>query len=459
VDNFRTLGQFPLFEGWFGQGGFLREAHLVATAPVYLEHIGITAEPAGDGGRLQLTAAISNRSDRRATAAVEARIHDQTGKELTRFTSGRRRLTPAAEGELTVQEEVAYVRPWSPKDPALYTAEVTLLNDGMPVDALSTRFGFRKVEVKDAKILLNGEPVFLMGFNRHEDSPRTGMAVDLEQARADFEDMRRIGCNYVRLCHYPHHPGELDLCDELGLLVMTENGMNQWGSADFQDHPHPAVVPAPEDAPIILENGMRAIRKMVRRDRNHPSVILCSVSNETAERRADIMNGNSELIEYGRQLDPTRLWMHVSRDYKEDHYGPEYYRSDDVIVINTYPTHHVEINDENIKAGFPTSTQWIREQVQKLHRDFPDRPILVGEFGLPIDMGEEAQCAAVEAEFAALTEPYVAGGGLWHYAQHRWPGEDHPMSPYGYMSRDRKTRYKAMSVIERMFKAKAAALR
>jgi hypothetical protein len=458
VDNFRQVAQFPLFEGWFGQGGFLREARLVATNPVYLEHIGITAEPVGSVGIFRLKATISNADGMKAEVAIAVNIRDRAGKDVAAFISGKMvELTPGTEVELTIHGEIPNASSWSPNDSALYTAHVCMHRDGVCVDRMSTRFGIRRVEVKDAKILLNGKPLFLMGFNRHEDSPRTGMAVDLELAKTDFEDMKRIGCNYVRFCHYPHHPGELDLCDEMGLLVMTENAMNQWGSPDFNSRPHKGLVPAPEDAPLVLENGRRTLRKMVNRDMNHPCIILCSVGNESTESREDVMKGNSELIEYGKQLDPTRLWVHVSRDYKETHYRPDYYRSDDVIVINTYPTHYVEFSEENIKAGFPSSTQWMRDQLEKLHRDFPHRPILIGEFGLHIDQGEEAQAAAVAAEFAALTEPYVAGGGLWHYALHRWPDlDDHQMSPYGYMSRDRQTRYKAMSVIEKLFKAKAA---
>ncbi len=461
IDNFRELAQFPLFEGWFGQGGFLREARLLATHPVYLDHIGITTEPVGAVGLFRLKATISNADGMKAPVGITVNIRDRAGKDVASVISDKSvEVTPGTECELTVQGEVANAVPWSPENPALYTAHVCLHRDGVCVDRQSTRFGFRKVEIKDAKIQLNGKPVFLMGFNRHEDSPRTGMAVDLVQARADFEDMKRIGCNYVRFCHYPHHPGELDLCDELGLLVMAESSMNQWGSPDLNSRPYKGLVPAPEDAPLVLENGRRTLRKMVRRDMNHPCIIFFSVGNESTESREDVMNGNSELIEFGKKLDPTRLWVHVSRDYKETHYRPDYYRSDDVIVINTYPTHYVEFSEENIKAGFPSSTQWMRDQLEKLHRDFPHRPILIGEFGLHIDQGEEAQAAAVAAEFAALTEPYVAGGGLWHYALHRWPEfDDHQMSPYGYMSRDRQTRYKAMAVIEKMFKEKAASLR
>ena len=96
---------------------------------------------------------------------------------------------------------------------------MTLLNGRKTIDKQFSGTGFRSIELRDAKIFINGEPVYLQGFNRHEDSPSTGMAVDLQQAREDFIRMKKIGCNYVRFCHYPHHPGELDLCDELRVFL------------------------------------------------------------------------------------------------------------------------------------------------------------------------------------------------------------------------------------------------
>ena len=142
-----------------------------------------------------------------------------------------------------------------------------LSGGGQTLDSAEVRFGFRRIERRGTQLLLNGEPIYLTGFNRHEDSPTTGMATDLKTARQDLLDMKRAGANFVRLCHYPHHPGELELCDELGLLVMSEIPLWQW-DARLED---------------VASNGKklatakRQLERMIARDRNHPSVIFWSV--------------------------------------------------------------------------------------------------------------------------------------------------------------------------------------
>ncbi|MBN1342073.1 MAG: hypothetical protein JXQ73_05300 [Phycisphaerae bacterium] len=462
VDNIRQRAQFPLFEGWLGQGGFLREAALVASDPLSIEQVAIQAEPDAAGGRLCLKAFVVNHRSTSAQARLRVEVDEISGRSVGRLTSSVAEVRPGSSSELSIEAALADAKPWSPGQPNLYRAKVYLLEKDKPVDVATTRFGFRKVEVKDAKICLNGKPVLLLGFNRHEDSPRTGMAVDLEQARADFTAMKQIGCNYVRFCHYPHHPGELDLCDELGLLVMIESSMNEWGHVDHPD-PGGGFSLTPQDAPLVVENGKRTIRKMVKRDRNHPCVILCSVGNESAEERTDVVAGNSELVEYGRRLDPTRLWTHVSNSFNKPGYEA-FYRSDDVITINCYPTHHIKVDDTSLREKSPQSTRFMQEVTQKLHRLFPDKPIVLGEFGYPGGesgpRGAEIQAVATEAEFNGLTAPYVSGMSLWCYARHPWAtgagyAGNQLISPYGYVSRDRKTRFPAMTVVERMYKQRA----
>jgi beta-glucuronidase len=465
VDNLRTRGQFPLFEGWCGQGGFTREACVVATDETYLLQTFIEAEPAAGGGQLRLRAAVANGADRAMPLKMRVRVLDSKGGELTTLQSAVSSFAPGQGGKLSVEGIVPDAQAWSPDSPALYTAHVTLLSDGKPLDALTRRVGFRRVEVKEAKVILNGQPVFLKGFNRHEDSPRTGMAVDLAQAGMDFIAMKKMGCNYVRLCHYPHHPGELDLCDELGIMVLAESAMNEWGHVDHPD-PNGGFALAPEDAPLIMENARRTLRKMVQRDNHHPSIILWSISNENAEERSDVAEGNGELLRYGKTLDRSRPWTHVSNCHQKPGWE-SFYRFDDVIVVNVYPSHQpqVERTAATLAAGLPEATKYMENVLAKLHQQFPAKPIVIGEFGyLDGESGPESarlQTIATEAEIKGLNAAYVAGCALWVYARHPWAnqasyaGGKSIISPYGYVSHDRKTRFPALSVVERLFKQRA----
>ena len=455
VNNIRQLGQFPLFEGWYGQGGFLREASLVATGSTYIAKTMMVATlitgAQKQHGHISVRASVNNGSGQAQPLKMQVRISDKTGKVLTTLLSPVFSENPKAMGELLVEGDVPKVQWWSPDSPVLYTVEMSILQKGKIVDQQIRRTGFRNIEVRDAKIFVNGKQVYLLGFNRHEDSPRTGMAVDLQQAREDFCRMKKIGCNYVRFCHYPHHPGELDLCDELGLFVLAENAMNEWGHIDHPA-PNPAIPLDPEDAPLVIENAKRTLNKMVARDNHHPSIIIWSVSNENEESRKDVASGNAELIQFGRTLDQSRPWTHVSNCFRKDNWE-SFYRFDDVIVVNAYPTHWYTPTEEELNAGLPESTRIMENTLKKIHGRFPEKPIVIGEYGYPNgDAGENGakmQAVATEAEFKGLTAPYVAGGALWCFARHPWPWYN--VSNYGYVSRDRQSLFPAFSVVERLF--------
>ena len=455
VNNIRQRGQFPLFEGWYGQGGFLREAYLVATDKIHIDNTMLIATAniaeQKQQGHLTVSATVSNDANEARPLKISVAVRDKTGKTFATITSSVISLKAGETGDLEIEGNIPYVKWWSPDTPYLYDVEISLINDKKIVDKIVKRTGFRTIEVKDARFLINGQQVFLLGFNRHEDSPRTGMAADLRQVREDLMKMKKTGCNYVRLCHYPHHPGELDLCDELGLFVLAENAMNEWGHIDHQA-PNPAIPLEPKDAPLVVGNAKRTITKMVERDNHHPSIIIWSVSNENEETRKDVSNGNDELIQFGQSIDRSRPWTHVSNSFRKEGWE-NFYRFDDLIVVNVYPTHWYKPTEEEIEAGLPESTRIMQDTLKRLHDKYPNKPIVVGEYGFPEgdsgEAGARKQSVATEAEFKGLTAPYVAGGGIWCYARHPWPWNN--TSSYGYVSRDRMSYFPALSLIERLF--------
>jgi hypothetical protein len=456
VNNIRQRAQFPLFEGWYGQGGFLREASLIATDKIYIASTMLNAKAITDfqkqQGHLIVRATVNNDAGNTLTLKLNVSVRDKNGKTFAALTSSAILLEAGKRGDISVEGNIPDVRWWSPDTPVLYNVEVSLINDTKVVDKVVKRTGFRTIEIIDAKILVNGEQIFLLGFNRHEDSPLTGMAADLRQVREDLMQMKKTGCNYVRLCHYPHHPGELDLCDELGLFVLAENAMNEWGHIDHPA-PNPAIPLEPGDAPLVIGNAKRTLTKMIERDNHHPSIIIWSVSNENEETRKDVSNGNDELIQFGRTIDGSRPWTHVSNSFRKEGWE-NFYRFDDVIVVNAYPTHWYTPDEEEIKAGLPESTIIMRDTLKRLHDKFPQKPIVIGEYGFPDgdrgEAGARKQAVATEAEFRGLTAPYIAGGGIWCYARHPWPWNN--FSNYGYVSRDRMSFFPAFSVVERLYK-------
>ncbi|HKN95768.1 MAG TPA: glycoside hydrolase family 2 TIM barrel-domain containing protein, partial [Pseudonocardiaceae bacterium] len=166
--------------------------------------------------------------------------------------------------------QIAGVEPWSAERPRLYTAVVTAAGESM-----TTRIGFRTVAVVDGRLTVNGQPLLLRGVNRHEWDPERGRAVDPELAAHDVLLMKRHNVNAVRTSHYPPNQAFLDYCDEFGLWVVDE--------CDLETHGFLMVGwrGNPSDDPVWREAYLDRMRRMVERDKNHPSVIMWSLGNES----------------------------------------------------------------------------------------------------------------------------------------------------------------------------------
>jgi beta-galactosidase len=181
------------------------------------------------------------------------------------------RLAPPPNGLVALRAVVPSVEPWSAENPRLYQLTVHLLSpSGDIVDEASYRLGFRRVEINGLDLLINGARVFIRGVNRHDFDRHTGRVVSVESMRADLIQMKQFGFNAVRTSHYPNDPAFLDLTDELGLYVVDE--------ADIESH---AFYRALCDDPRYLNQWVTRVSRMAQRDKNHASVILWSLGNES----------------------------------------------------------------------------------------------------------------------------------------------------------------------------------
>jgi beta-galactosidase len=173
--------------------------------------------------------------------------------------------------ELEFTRLVSNPRKWTAETPHLYTLLLALKNPaGQVLEVLQTRVGFRSVEIKDGKILVNGVAVYFRGVNRHEHDPATGHAVTVESMVEDILLMKRFNLNAVRTCHYPDDPRWYDLCDEYGLYLIDEANIESHGVWD-------RLTKHPDWKTAFLERGSR----MVERDKNHPSILIWSLGNES----------------------------------------------------------------------------------------------------------------------------------------------------------------------------------
>jgi beta-galactosidase len=286
-----------LDEGWFYEGaGIYRHVWLTKTAPVHIERWGTSVRPdfgsatgvvTGAGPvTVLLTTDVANDSDANVVGRLHTALVDGAGKTVA--TAVSEPATVAARDSQTFKMHTIVTHPqiWSLETPNLYQAVTTLVVDGKAVDRDSTTFGMRTLRFDaDKGFFLNGKPVKVKGTCNHQDHAGVGEAIPDRIQSYRLERLKWIGSNACRTSHNPPTPEFLDACDRLGMLVLDETRM---------------MSSSPE--------GLSELERLVKRDRNHPSVFLWSLGNEEPEqgntRGARIVRTMKSLQ---RKLDPTRL--------------------------------------------------------------------------------------------------------------------------------------------------------
>lgn len=226
--------------------------------------------------------------------------------------------------EVTLEVEVPVSSPhkWSDESPYLYTLLLALKDAAeKTLEVISCRVGFRQVEIRNGQVLLNGVPIVFKGVNRHEHDPDTGHVVTLESMRQDICLMKQLNFNAVRTSHYPNDPRWYDLCDEYGLLVIDEANIETHG---VWDRP----TKDPEWAAAFMERGMR----MVERDKNHPSVVIWSLGNESG-----YGPNHAALAGWIHRYDPTRPVHYEGATSQGVYEGPHTAPEIDIVSV-MYPS-------------------------------------------------------------------------------------------------------------------------
>ncbi|MEU8988238.1 glycoside hydrolase family 2 TIM barrel-domain containing protein [Streptomyces sp. NPDC048558] len=272
-------------------GGITRSVLLYATDPLYLADVTVRAAFSGE---LRVDCRV--RDARGALPSgwyVSGELDGQLlvqDREFDRFNTEDERVSDFL-GEARMRTTVEDVRTWNAETPELYGLTVRLhRSDGTVADTSHHRVGFRDVEIVGRDLLVNGERVFIRGVNRHDFHPLTGRTVSYDDMRADLVLLKRFGFNAIRTAHYPNDPALYDLGDELGFYVVDE--------ADIESHDHAHEV---ADDPRYLNAFVDRVSRLVLRDKNHPSVIIWSLGNES-----DYGANHDAAAGWVRRHDPTR---------------------------------------------------------------------------------------------------------------------------------------------------------
>lgn len=248
------------------------------------------------------------------------------------------------------------VKEWLFETPELYEAEVKVLQDGIVVDDLIDRFGFREVEIKGKKIMVNGRQIRIKGLCRHEDHPQFGCALPYAAIAADLDIIRNLGANSVRTAHYPNDEVFLDLCDELGLLVWEENHARGLSIEQMQN-------------PNFEPQAEQVIREMIPLHYNHPCIYIWGILNECASDTEYGKECYQRQFDIIRELDASRPRSFASCKFKTDIcFGlPE------VVSYNIYPLWY---HDTPVDEYLDDLYQWIQKETGGA-----GKPFLVTEIG------------------------------------------------------------------------------
>jgi beta-glucuronidase len=331
---------------------------------------------------------------------------------------------------------------WSPEDPKLYRVVISAHGD-----SVTDEIGFRTVETRGSQILLNGKPIFLRGISMHEEAPfRSGKAYSEEDDRTLLTWAKELGCNFIRMAHYPYNEDLVRLADKMGLLVWEE--IPVYWDIQWQN-------------PATLENAKSQLREIISRDRNRASIALWSMSNETpiSPERTEFLKA---LAAYARELDGTRLI--TSALNHTDRSGP------DTRVLNDPVGEFLDVLGVNEYMG------WYEAKIEDTdHTQWKfayDKPVIVSEFGADAQYNlhgdadtrftEEYQGNVFDHQLAMWQRvPQMAGMSPWLLMDFRSPRRTLPgiqdyFNRKGLIS-DRGQRKQAFYVLQKFYKGKAAA--
>ena len=282
------------FHDFFNYAGLHRSVWLYTTPASYVEDVTITTDLDGSTGTVRYAVETAGESG----ADVRVTLRDAGGREVARATG--------ASGELTVEN----AHPWRPAEGYLYELTVELRGaDDTPLDVYSLPVGIRTVQVEGTRFLINGEPFSFRGFGKHEDSAVRGRGHDDVLMVHDFSLMDWIGANSFRTSHYPYAEEVLDYADRHGIVVIDETpavGLNMGLAAAFFGG---QSVPTFSDETVndaTQEVHRQAIRELIGRDKNHPSVVLWSIANEPESTTSESRAYFEPLAAETRALDPSR---------------------------------------------------------------------------------------------------------------------------------------------------------
>ncbi|MCB1130490.1 MAG: hypothetical protein KDN05_05125, partial [Verrucomicrobiae bacterium] len=358
----RPLGyEFDVNDDW-SLSGIFRDVTLFSVPANHLTNLTTGTKLAADGTAEFSVVVTANQLDRK----IRGKLLAPDGGTVSEFD-----LSPGdVHGRHGALVKIPNPQLWTAETPSLYRLQVTLSQNGKPLQTAEARIGLREISIKDAVLLLNGRPIKLRGVNHHDLSPVNGRAITVDEMRRDLELMKMGNINFVRTSHYPPNERFIELCDEMGFYVMDEVPIGK-GEEHLNN-------------PKYRDNILARVEPTITRDKNHPSVLIWSIGNENPVTDVEL-----EAARLAKELDPTRpICIPKIGSYFEKNYEriPDY--------VDIYAPH------------YPVNST-LKRFARKL-----ERPLILTEYAHALGLATDR----IQDQWEILQSiPTFAGGAIWHF--------------------------------------------
>ena len=436
-----TIGDMtspPIGVDWFNYGGIFREVYLNGTGDSWLDDVTVLT---GMDGEIKFNIDIGN-FDVKGIWELDLEIFDRD--ELLAVHTSSRKLSASGNSFVT---SISKPKLWSPDSPFMYEFKLVLKCCGAMVDKWEHKIGIREFSIKDRKILLNGKPILLRGYSKHEEYPMHGRTFCKDIVRKDYEICKQGNANFARLCHYPHDLGEYEIASEMGFLVIAEVPNVNFGKEQFKN-------------PELMELAVNQLKETIKYYKNETSIMFWSLFIECKTYEDAAVDFVPRYINLARGLDASRFTIHAS-DIPEQDRTYEYF---DVIGVNYWFGWYA---GDDIEGGSAL--------LDRIAARYPDKPMVMtsggweGIYGYHSYKSQNYWSEEKQADYLEkLTEmyikkDYIVGEIIWTFNDFRvspwvidnkarWPARPMEMNHKGvldYYRRPKLSYYRMQEIFKK----------
>lgn len=384
----------PMGVDWYNYGGIFRDVCLYGTGSDFFEDVTVVTRINGEISIQIENGNFSEESD----YSLSIRVKDP--ELLTDVFFNEYKLNW---NKTKIDLKISQPRLWSLDDPFLYDFELILIRNGVAADTWHHRIGLREFSIRDRQILINDKPVMLRGYSKHEEYPMLARTFSEEIVRKDYDILKQGNCNFVRMCHYPHHPKEYEIASENGIVAIAEvPNLNFTAELFLSDE--------------VRYNSINQMKEMIKYYKNETCIMFWSLFIECFTDTDEAVDFVPSYVESVKQLDPTRLTIHASIQPVID----KTYDYFDVVGVNYWTGWY---NGETVEEG--------SEILDLIASRYPDKPMIMTSGGweaipafhayrIEVMWSEESQADYLDRVTRMYqSKDYIVGEILWTFNDFR----------------------------------------